>query len=57
MVCSTAAVPLPIREREMVVERAADIAQLGRRKEAANHDEMFPVPETLVFQLPSELTH
>jgi hypothetical protein len=57
MVCPTIAIPLPIRERECVVERTTDVAQPGRREEAIDHDRGFVVPEALVFQLPTELAH
>jgi len=52
---ATPADPVTIRERERVVDRAADMAHLRRRKEAIDHDEVPAVPLALVFQLPLEL--
>lgn len=57
MPCPTIAIPLPIREREAIVERATAVAHLRRRKEAIDHDERLSVPQALVFQLPPELAH
>lgn len=57
MVCSTVAIPLPIRECETIVERTTGIAQLGRREETIDRDRWFEVPESFVFQLSPELTH
>src|SRR5690242_14095882 len=57
MVCLAIAIPLPVREREAIVERTADVAQLGRREEPIDGDAMLAVPEAFVFHLPSELAH
>ena len=55
VMCSTLAVPLPIREREAIVQPTADVAHLGRGEEAIDHDEVSAIPEALVFELPLEL--
>ena len=55
MVRTTSAIPLPIREREAVVDRATIAAHLGRREKPIGLDVVLAVPEALVFQLPEEL--
>ena len=57
MVHPARAIPLPIREREAVVERTTPVAQFRRREEPIDRDQMLVIPEALVLQLPAELAH
>src|SRR4029077_12887173 len=48
---------LPIRERQLVIERTAVAAHLGRRKEPVDRHQVLAVPLALVRQLTAEFAH